>query len=126
MAEAPPKGRVQDVAAQAIEAPGADTVVVGGLRGVLAGPPVVAGARVAGAVGGELALGPREGPRAQTLGGALLAQDARAAVETLEAEARPRIVLTGGAAEALKHRERRPPSQDPLVTHTDDPPGHTH
>ena len=93
-AEAPHEHVVQNLAAQPVEAGGVDTVVVGGLRGVLAGPAVVAGARVTGAVGGELALGPGEGRHAKTLGGALLARDARATIATLEAAAHPRVVLT--------------------------------
>lgn len=50
----------QDVAAQAAEVGGADTAVERRLGGVLARAPVVAGARVAEAVGGVLTLGPGE------------------------------------------------------------------
>jgi len=110
VSEAPGEVVVQDVAPQAVEAAGTRAVVEGLLRRVLAGAAVVAGCRAAGAVGGQLAGGPRERRRAQTQR-ALLARDAGAAVATPEAAAGTSVVLARRAAEALEHGEdeKHPP-----------------
>lgn len=101
VARPPPEVGRQDVAAQAVEVLGADAAVVGRLGRVPARAAVVAGAGVAAAVGGELALGAGEGRRAQARG-TPAARDAGASVATGEAAAGLGVVLAGGAGEALR------------------------
>ena len=89
------------MAEQAVEVGGAAAVEVGGVGDALARAPVVAGVGVAGAVGGALALWPREGGGAEAAG-AQVTRHARAAVPAVEAAAGARVVLAGGAGVALE------------------------
>lgn len=99
VAQPPLEARCQDVAAFAIEVPGAEAAVA--LGRVLARAPIVAGVGVARAVRGVLALGSGEGRRAHARG-TLAAGDTGAPVATNEAAARLGIVLAGGTSEALQ------------------------
>lgn len=106
VAEPPHEFVVQDVAAEAVEVGRADALVVRRLGDVLARAAVVAGVGVAGRVGGILALGPREGRRAQTLG-ALVAGDAGASISAVEVAAGLGVVLTRGAGKTLKEENKK-------------------
>lgn len=98
VAQPPLKARCQDVAAFAVEVPGADAAVA--LSRVLARASIVARVGVARAVGGVLALRSGEGRGAQARG-TLAARDTGATVATNEAATRLGIVLAGGTGEAL-------------------------
>lgn len=98
VAQSPLEAGCQDVAAFAVEVPGADATVA--LGRVLAGASVVAGIGVAQAVRGVQALRSGEVRGAQACG-SLAARDAGASVVTNEASAHLGIVLACGTGEAL-------------------------
>lgn len=93
-AEPSGEGIVQDVAEQAVEVVGAAAVEEGGVRGVLAGTPIVAGVGVTGAVGGGLALRPGEGRRAEAAW-AQVARHTRTSVPAVQTAAEARVILAG-------------------------------
>lgn len=100
VARATGEGVVQHLAEAPVEARRAQAAVVGLGAGVLTRAAVVAGVALARAVGRVLALGPREGGRAQAAR-ALVARHARATVTAVQRAAGVRVALARRAGEAL-------------------------